>query len=307
MFKFSLFVILEPCELSSLMSNFHNISCASVDSHVNEETNDYDESWLKPKDFKDTPLYHHTKPWRYQDSSMLDGHPTWAALDVYPGGGYVVELFPKWNNSAILSQLKKQRWLDRLSRALIVEFTLFNPSTNLFNYVSIVFEFPPSGGLVHFHRVLSFSLYRTAIGTDSWFLVMCEFTYFFLLFLFFVRAVKQIYRRRMAYFSEFWNLVEVAVLVLAYMAVGFYFKREKLGKELISRVSFKKPDIFINFQEAVYWDLLYRYIVAVIVFFVMLKFVTLLRFNKRIRMLSRTLEIAGGPLKCFGITICKLN
>ena len=138
------------------MSNLHNRSCVSVDSGDNEEKGDYDRSWQKPKNFKDAPINHHTKPWRYQDSSTLDGHPFWAALDIYQGGGYVVELYPKWNNSAILSQLKQRRWLDRLSRALIVEFTLFNPSTNLFNFVNIVFEFPPSGGLVHFSSVLSF-------------------------------------------------------------------------------------------------------------------------------------------------------
>ena len=278
-----------------------------MDVHNKEETGDFDRSWQKPKNFQDTPIPHYMKPWRYQDSTTLDSPPMWAALDVYPGGGYVVELFPRWNNSIILSRLKQQQWLDRLSRALIIEFTLFNPSTNLFNFVAIVFEFPPSGGLVHFHSVLSFQLFRPTLTTDSWFLILCELTYFFFMFLFLVRAVKQIYRKRCSYFGEFWNLVEITVLILAVLAIAFYFYREKLGKELISRVTMKKPDKFINFQQAVYWDLLYTYILSLIVFFVMLKFINLLKFNKRIRMLARTLKIAWYPLGCFGIIIGKFT
>ena len=289
------------------MSGLHNISCAPVDSHHNEETGDFDGSWTKPKDFQGAPMQHHMKPWRYQDTSLLDGYPIWATLDMYEGGGYVVELFPRWNNTAIMADLKQRRWLDRLSRALIVEFTLFNPSTNLFNFVAIVFEFPPSGGLVHFNSLLSFQLFRSTVGTDSWFLIMCELIYFLFMFLFLVREMKQIYRKGVSYFKEFWNLVEIAVLVLAILAIVFYFYREKLGKELISRVTVKKPAKFINFQQAVYWDLMYTYILSLIVFFVMLKFINLLRFNTRLRMLSRTLNIAWCPLGCFGITICKFT
>ena len=44
------------------------------------------------------------------------------------------------------------RWLDRGTRALIIEFMMFNPTTQLFNSVEMVFESPATGGLNHYSR-----------------------------------------------------------------------------------------------------------------------------------------------------------
>ena len=127
------------------------MDCTDRITRDNEETADFpyddDRPWLSKKkaSYKSSQdgLTLESKPWRYQNSSQLDGYPIVAQLETYYGGGYVVELFPRWNNTAILQNLKKKQWLDRHSRALIVEFSLINPTTNQFNTIFIVFEFPP--------------------------------------------------------------------------------------------------------------------------------------------------------------------
>ena len=78
---------------------------------------------------------------RYQDAIKLDSYPIFGEIDTYYGGGYTVELFPRWKNSAILNDLKKRRWLDRFSRALITEFTIYNTATNLFTSVRMLVIF----------------------------------------------------------------------------------------------------------------------------------------------------------------------
>ena len=57
---------------------------------------------------------------------------------------------------------------------------------------------------------------------------------------------------------------------------------------------------FVNFNSIASFDEVYSCIVALITFFTMLKFLKLLRFNKRIGMLSLSLRYARNDLSSFG-------
>ena len=108
-----------------------------------------------------------------------------------------------------------------------------------------------------------------------------------------------------SYFCEFWNLVEIGIILMSALSVFFYFYRDRLARDLMAKMPDKVPNIFINFQFAANWDLGYTYIVALIVFFVMVKFIKLLRFNKRICLLSNTLKAAWYPLSMFSLILGK--
>ena len=105
------------------------------------------------------------------------------------------------------------------------------------------------------------------------------------------------------YFKEFWNLVELSNIILSILAVFFNFYRDHLVNVLLGKLpqDDRSPENYINLQFAAYWDLVFTYIVALICFFVTLKFIKLLRFNRRISMLSSTLKRAWYPLMMFGI------
>ncbi|RLN51496.1 hypothetical protein BBJ28_00020870, partial [Nothophytophthora sp. Chile5] len=65
----------------------------------------------------------------------------------FPGSGYVVELGLNASLSRVtLAKLKADRFLDLPTRALIVDFTVYNAYLQLFNIVQLVVEFPASGG-----------------------------------------------------------------------------------------------------------------------------------------------------------------
>ncbi|KAE9021656.1 hypothetical protein PR003_g11580 [Phytophthora rubi] len=65
----------------------------------------------------------------------------------FPGSGYVVDLGLNGTRSRErLAELKVDRYLDLPTRALIVDFTVYNAYLQLFNIVEIVVEFPASGG-----------------------------------------------------------------------------------------------------------------------------------------------------------------
>ena len=108
-------------------------------------------------------------------------------------------------------------------------------------------------------------------------------------------------RERESYFTQFWNFIELFIILVSALAVAFYFYREKITRDLFAKMPSKEPQNYISFQFAAYWDQTYSGMVAIISFFVTLKFIKLLRFNRRIAMLSSTLKRATMPLASFGI------
>lgn len=71
--------------------------------------------------------------WMYQNSDSLDGKPYWGKISTYGGGGYVQDLeMTKEESLNIIASLKDNRWLDRGTRALFIDFTVYNANINLF-------------------------------------------------------------------------------------------------------------------------------------------------------------------------------
>ncbi|XP_065672469.1 polycystin-1-like protein 2 isoform X9 [Hydra vulgaris] len=290
----------DSCIMSSKISELFKIPCLSDYKMNVEEVQDFDFDWQKSKMYS-SPINPLTIPWRYQTSEELDGYPLSATLEIYSGGGYVIEIFPKWKNKDVVNELKQKKWIDRQTRALIIEFVLFNAATNHFTMVTIVFEIPSFGGMVPYFDVTTFNLY-TSTTENSFVTIGLQIIFLLLMFVFTTREFKLLYKKSWSYFHEFWNVIEAVLVVLSILAVVFFFYKVQLVKDLIQRLPKKQPQKFINFQFASYWDTMYTYIVSLLVFFVTLKFIKLLRFNRRVSLLSSTLSVAFFPLSMLGIT-----
>ncbi|XP_065660274.1 uncharacterized protein LOC105844737 isoform X6 [Hydra vulgaris] len=285
----------DSCRKAYLMSNFIKIDCLSSYTSSLEETRDFDLNWKIPKQYN-SPIIPSTMPWRYQTWQELDGYPYAAGLDIYYGGGYVLEIFPKWKNKAILEQLKNSKWIDRQTRAVIIEFALFNAATNYFTMVTMALEFPASGGVVPTSSILTFQLFSSGTNIYVW-----HFLFILMVLVLTIRHFRLLYRSGCKYFLEFWSLVESSMILFSIIAVGFFFFKGYLVKMLLQRLLDKKPQAFINFQFASYWDLVYVNLISLVIFFVTLKFIKLLQFNRRVSLVSYTLKVAWYPLTMFGI------
>ena len=268
---------------------------------MDEEQSSYISNWTTKAETKPV-LTRQNQPWVYQTWQQLDGYPFLAELATYYGGGYALELFPKFPNIQNLRDLKANQWLDRHTRALIVEFALFNPATNHFSSVTLVFEFAATGGCIHYYSVHTFKLYRYTSGF-AFFTIVCEVLFLLCLLLYLYREFKEWYKLRAKYFTQFWNLIEVCINLMSLVTIGFYFYREKLANDLLKKMPAKTPEKFINFQFAAYCDQIFIIIVSLVVFFVSIKFIKLLRFNRRMSILADTLKDAWYPLGMFSIVM----
>jgi len=71
--------------------------------------------------------------WNYQTEEELDGSSHWGFMATYGGGGYVQNLGLKKSESlAVIDELMQNLWLDRGTRAVFVDFTVYNANINLF-------------------------------------------------------------------------------------------------------------------------------------------------------------------------------
>lgn len=87
--------------------------------------------------------------WTYQSSSQLRGSSSSGLISRYGGGGYVQDLTP--NHPAADAELKdlyENLWLDRGTRVVFLDFTVYNANINLFCQIKLTVEFPASGGAV---------------------------------------------------------------------------------------------------------------------------------------------------------------
>lgn len=83
-------------------------------------------------------------------------------INTYGGGGYVSNLGrTRFNSIIILNFLDEFKWFDVYTRAVIVEYTTFNPNRNLFSLDSVIVEKSATGAIfsnIHVSRHSTFRL-----------------------------------------------------------------------------------------------------------------------------------------------------
>lgn len=80
--------------------------------------------------------------WYYQSESELDGSSHWGLVASYGGGGFVQNMGGKKAISKeYVSQLKENLWLERGTRVVFIDFTVYNANINLFCVIRLVAGF----------------------------------------------------------------------------------------------------------------------------------------------------------------------
>lgn len=238
-------------------------------------------------------------PWRYQTSADLMNHPCWGIMSIYRGGGYVAAL---GNTSVkaneIVSELKSKRWIDKYSRAVFIEFTVYNANHNLYCVLNLVLEFTAAGGALPFVQVLATRIDRY-VGNFQMFVLACEASFVLFTILFTYREIRRMTKAPLKeYVKEFWTWVEVFQILLSWAVIVLYFVR--FGVDKMIKNEFKaNPNKFINHLYMAAIDRLYGYIFAAIVFLMSLKFLRLFRFNRRMSLLGSVLREAHKELFYF--------
>ena len=143
----------------------------------------------------------------------------------YDSGGYIVSLgSEKQTAIAIITQLKADNWIDKQTRAIIVEFSLYNANTNLFTVAKVVMETPETGGFWAKQLVESFRPYPYVEPWDFILLVL-QIVWGILVVYYIVITIIQLVKERMSYLTEFWNVTQILTLTMCVGAIVTFVLR----------------------------------------------------------------------------------
>ncbi|KAL9965160.1 hypothetical protein ACROYT_G028923 [Oculina patagonica] len=236
-----------PCDVLDYMKPAFPV-CYGAYSEKNKDTSPFNKPGWIPVDNstkRDELLRLCPKPWRYQKPGKTDAVPKWGQFSLYPGGGFVADLgYKKKIALDIIETLQSHSWLDRQSRPVILEFTAFNPSTNLLVVGTYFYEIQPTSYSASFERIKIISVYSQETGSHEFYLV-CVLLLIIFALIYVGRICYRVYKLRSRFFKSFWNWVEIFQVAVSVLAVVMNIVR---SAEAVSTVRKLKENVYANLE-----------------------------------------------------------
>ena len=221
------------------------------------------------------------KPWRYQSAAELRNHPIQAAYNSYEGGGYAAVMgYDETTAQGVLDETIGHGWLDRQTRAVILEFAVFNVNTNLISVATYFYEALATGAAYTTRRIETLELYSTESGALMFFLIG-QFLFMAMVLFYFIVMLVHLYQQRLGFFKSVWNMVDFFMIIFSVASVAFYMIRAKSVLNTIKSIQ-ANPYEIVHFHTALDWLNLKNASIAVAVFLVTVKLLNLIRFNPHV-------------------------
>jgi len=273
--------------------------CYREYSALNQEKGSYDFNW-QAINTQNSTFDYVQNAFKYTQSSQIDSYPYMAKVNTYFGGGYVFKMI---GNASFLTDslvmLQEKEWIDKQTAAVFVEFTLYNPNINLYQYCSIVFEILQSGNFVNSALFYPLDLNSNDLISAKYLLGIA-----YLLCIVILMAIecKQLYKLRLQYFKQFYNYIDILIIAFSWSSFSMFLYRLYASFSIYTLLSKKGlRNKFINLQYIASYDQNMTYFFAACAAFVTLRFIKVLRFNKRIILFLEAFKRSLKDLFSFGI------
>ncbi|KAF7270756.1 hypothetical protein GWI33_016297 [Rhynchophorus ferrugineus] len=238
--------------------------------------------------------------WVYSDSSTTKSLNYQGTLTTYSGGGFYVDFNTDPNSTSdMIDVLKDNLWITRGTRAVFIDFSIYNPNLNLFCISKLIFEFLPSGGVKPNFRFTPAVLIEFA-GLQNW---MCKIAlYFFGVYVIFClfEEFREMLYFSWSYFAKFWNYIDISVIVLTFLLITGTEYLRFIGKSYLDEIK-NNPNSYGNLE---YLEIVYstvNVIGALLLFFVYMRTFKYLNFNKRMAQLNDTIKNCSKDILGFSV------
>ncbi|XP_014388160.1 PREDICTED: polycystic kidney disease 2-like 1 protein isoform X5 [Myotis brandtii] len=238
--------------------------------------------------------------WTYHSQDELGGSSHWGQLTSYSGGGYYLDLPGSRQGSAeALRDLQESLWLDRGTRVVFIDFSVYNANINLFCVLRLVVEFPATGGAIPSWQIRTVKLIRYVSNWD-FFIIGCEIIFCIFIFYYVVEEILELHVHRLRYLSSIWNILDLVVILLSIVAVGFHIFRTLEVNRLMGKL-LQQPNTYADFEFLAFWQTQYNNMNAVNLFFAWIKIFKYISFNKTMTQLSSTLARCAKDILGFAV------
>ncbi|KAK2919268.1 polycystin-1 isoform X1 [Channa argus] len=189
--------------------------------------------------------------------------------------------------SSSLQQLQQLHWFDYRTRAVSVEFSLYNINTNLLAVFSFLFEFPVSDHSQSSLDLLVITLWPIT-GLDLQLLLTIILLALVMYFL--VRGILGFLREGHGYLLSAWRLMGICKLTLAMAVCGLHLSRCTMAKQQWTSYMKHPRDAFTDFYPLARQTQMYTVMSALLLFILVLKASHQLRFLREWAVFGRALR-----------------
>ncbi|XP_059084074.1 uncharacterized protein LOC131881274 [Tigriopus californicus] len=240
-----------------------------------------------------------SEEFEYTDSSELQSASQSAAIRTYGGGGYILRLtgFIEELNSKI-ETLKTENWVDNRTRALIVEFSVYNAQVNMFGIVTCIAEFV-GGGISPDYRIDVIRLFTQTEGF-GYVVQAAEVLFVCSIFYYIINIITAIRKEGCSsFFSNAWNIADVITVTLSLFALTLYVAKKVVVIEMTKEFGETRGNKYIRLTYASLLNQYYEYLVSMTVFTSTIKFSKLLSFQKAFMQIGATIKLCFQGLATF--------
>jgi len=255
---------------------------------------------------------------QYTKSSQIDSYPYAGIANTYMGGGYLFKMNNLGHDQSILiknlENLKQNDWIDRQTRAVFIEFTIYNPNINLFSNCLILFEFISTGQIIKSSQFSPINLFDINNSSFISFKIIMNVIYMIFISMFMIKEIREILKDKMKYFKQFYNYIELIIIAFSWASFSMYLYRLYSSYEVYNLLKKSKKDFtqtaqmgsfiqsaFINLQYISYCNDVLQMFLGFCAAFGTIRFIKLLRFNKKIIVFIQAFSHSIRDLLSFGL------
>ncbi|NP_001034789.2 polycystin-1-like protein 3 isoform a precursor [Mus musculus] len=265
-----------------------------------EDRENYGAGWVPP----DTNITKVDSIWHYQNQESLGGYPIQGELATYSGGGYVVRLGR--NHSAatrVLQHLEQRRWLDHCTKALFVEFTVFNANVNLLCAVTLILESSGVGTFLTSLQLDSLTSLQSSERGFAW--IVSQVVYYLLVCYYAFIQGCRLKRQRLAFFTRKRNLLDTSIVLISFSILGLSMQSLSLLHKKMQQYHCDR-DRFISFYEALRVNSAVTHLRGFLLLFATVRVWDLLRHHAQLQVINKTLSKAWDEVLGFILIIVVL-
>lgn len=199
----------------------------------------------------------------------------------------------------IFDELIQEGWIDRQTRAVILELTVYNSNTNLFCYSKFVAEFPEIGGVIPYSDIQIFRLHTNNI------ILLFKFIFVIAILASTVFIVFEICSNGYSFFKIAWNWLDLVALAMSYTTIAAFVVNHYILQKTIS-VFKEDKNAYVGFENLAFYDSVANTAHGILVFLLSVRISRILGYSGKINEMAAVItksaiDLAGFCV-VFGVT-----
>jgi hypothetical protein len=200
-----------------------------------------------------------------------------------------------------ITKLKESEWINRQTRAVLVEFSIYNPNINMLAVFELLIEFLPTGHLITKSRIEPFILFDIKENNSYLIRQIFNVIYLICISIMIIKEIFNVFKYKLKYLTKFWNYVELLIIIVSACGLAIYLHKQERGERVLEFFRRTFGYDYYKLQDISLWNEVFGYSIAICAFLGTIKFLKFLTFNKIIGYLSATLKLSLNSLFSFMI------